>query len=99
MVKGSTPTFTLKLPVHTDMLSAIQVIFVQGNTCSLTIDSDRMTFDGHFVTFTLEEWETLEFAPGVIADLQLSLTTNEGKIYVSDIKRVAVKKKYPEDIV
>lgn len=98
MVKGSTPTFTLKLPVHTDIISDIQVVFVQENTCSLIVEADRMAFDGYFASFTLEEWETLEFAPGVIADLQFSLTTNEGKIYVSDIRKVAVKKKYPEDI-
>ena len=29
MVKGSTPTFTLKLPVHSDIITDIQVIFVQ----------------------------------------------------------------------
>ena len=98
MVKGSTPTFKLKLPVHTDIISTIQVIFVQENYSSLTVESDRMTFDGYYVTFKLEDWETLEFVPGVIADLQLSLSTIDGDVYVSDIKKVAVRKKYPEDI-
>jgi hypothetical protein len=99
MVKGSTPTFTLKLPVHSDIITDIQVIFVQENIFSLTVEADRITLDGYFASFTLEDWETLEFAPGVIADLQFSLTTDEGKIFVSDIKKVAVKKKYPEDII
>ncbi len=98
MVKGSTPTFTIKLPVHTDIINYIQVVFVQENTCSLIVDTDRMVLDGYFASFTLEEWETLEFAPGVIADLQFSLSTKDGKVYVSDIRKVAVQKKYPEDI-
>ncbi len=98
MVKGSTPTFTLKLPVHTDVISYIEAILVQENECSLTIDSERMTFDGYYVSFTLEDWETLEFAPGVIAELQFSFGTSDGSVYVSDIRKVAVKKKYPEDI-
>ena len=51
------------------------------------------------VSFKLEEWETLDFAPGVIADLQLTLSTKDGDVYVSDIKKVAVRKKYPEDII
>jgi hypothetical protein len=99
MVKGSTPTFKLKLPVHSDIINTIEVIFVQENHSSLTVEGDRMTFDGYFVSFKLEDWETLEFAPGVIADLQLTLSTKDGDVYVSDIKKVAVRKKYPEDII
>ena len=98
MVKGSTPTFRLKLPVHTDIITDIQAIFVQENESSLTIENDRMTFDGFYASFTLEDWETLEFVPGIIADLQVTLMTSDGKTYVSDIKKVAVRKKYPEDI-
>ena len=98
MVKGSTPTFTLKLPVHTDIVNAITVIFVQDNGGSLMLDTERMTFDGYFVTFQLEEWETLEFTPGVIADLQFTFATTDGNVYVSEIRKVAVRKKYPEDI-
>ena len=34
-----------------------------------------------------------------VADLQLTLSTKDGDVYVSDIKKVAVRKKYPEDII
>ena len=98
MVKGSTPTFTLKLPVHSDMITYFDVIFVQENEHSLSVDKDRMTFDGYYASFTLEDWETLEFAPGVVAELQFTFGTKDGSVYVSDIRKVAVKKKYPEDI-
>lgn len=99
MVKGSTPTFTLKLPVHTDNVSSIQAVFVQDNECLLTLGIDRMTFSGVYSSFTLEEAETLKFAPGVIADMQVSLSTSDGQVFVSEIKKIAVQKKYPEDIV
>ncbi len=98
MVKGSTPTFTIKLPVHTDTINYIQAVFVQENTCSLIVETDRMVLDGNFASFTLKEWETLEFAPGVIADIQFSLSTKDGNVYVYDIRKIAVQKKYPEDI-
>ena len=98
MVKGSTPTFTLKLPVHTDIISFIEAIFVQGDEFSMSVDKDRMSFDGYCASFTLEDWETLEFVPGVIAELQISLSTTDGKVYVSDTKKISVRKKYPEDI-
>jgi hypothetical protein len=98
MVKGSTPIFTLKLPVHTDTITYIQVVFVQGNDCVLTVEEDRMTYSGMYTSFTLEDWETLEFKSGVIADIQVSVSTNDGQTFVSDIKKLAVQKKYPEDL-
>ena len=98
MVKGSTPIFTLKLPVHTDTITYIQVVFVQGKDCVLTVEEDRMTYSGMYTSFTLEDWETLEFKSGVIADIQVSVSTNDGQTFVSDIKKLAVQKKYPEDL-
>ncbi len=98
MVKGSTPTFTLKLPIQTDVINYIEVVFVQKNNCVLTIEDDRITRSGAYVSFTLEEWETLEFAPGEIVEIQISFSTSNGQVFVSDIKKLAVQKKYPEDI-
>ncbi len=98
MVKGSTPTFTLKLPIHTSAINFIQVMLVQENGHSLTVEGDRMTYNGYYASFTLEDWETLEFIPGIVADLQFTLGATDGNVYVSDIRKIAVKKKYPEDI-
>ncbi len=98
MYKGSTPTFILKLPVHADSITAMQVTFVQENNSMLSIDMERITLDSTYATFTLEEWETLEFVSGLIADIQLTIWTNDGKTIVSDIKKIAIQKKYPEDI-
>ncbi len=98
MVKGSTPTFKLKLPVHSDSITYIQVVFVQGNECVLTVEEDRITYDGYYASFILEEWETLSFAPGVVAEIQLTVSTADGQVFVSDIKKLAIMKKYPEDL-
>ena len=98
MVRGSTPTFRLKLPVHTDIISDVQAYLVQENEASITVEHDRMALDGYYASFTLEDWETLELVPNVVADLQITVVTTDGKIYVSEIKKVAVRKKYPEDI-
>ena len=98
MVKGSTPTFTLKLPVHTDSITYMQVVFVQGNECKLIVESDRIKYRTDCAVFTLEEWETLEFIPGEIAEIQVSFSTNAGQVFVSDIKKLAIQKKYPEDL-
>ncbi len=98
MVKGTTPTFCFALPFNTSSISYIQAVFVQNNDCILTVEDDRMTFDGYNVKFTLEEWETLSFAPNEPAEIQLSVSTYDGQVLVSDIRKTAVRKKYPEDI-
>ena len=98
MVKGSTPTFTLKLPVHTDMITSLEAIIVQEDIASLVIDHERFTFNGYYASFTLEDWESMDFTPGIVAELQMTFRTADGKVYVSDIRKVAIKKKYPEDI-
>ncbi|MBQ7779269.1 MAG: hypothetical protein IJ404_02140 [Clostridia bacterium] len=96
MVKGSTPTFTLKLPVHSDMITYLEAILIQENVWSIVIEHERFTFDGYYASFTLEDWETMEFDPGII-ELQMTFRTDDAKVYVSDIRKVALKKKYPED--
>ncbi|MBE6582185.1 MAG: hypothetical protein E7648_02850 [Ruminococcaceae bacterium] len=96
MVKGSTPTFTLKLPVHTDMITSLEAIIMQEDVWSLIIEHERFTFDGYYATFTLEDWETMEFEPGIV-ELQITFRTDDAKVYVSDIRRIAMRKKYPED--
>lgn len=96
MVKGSTPTFTLKLPVHSDMITSLEAILIQEDVWSIVIEHERFTFDGYYASFTLEEWETMEFDPGVL-ELQITFRTEDTNVYVSDIRKVALKKKYPED--
>lgn len=96
MVRGSTPTFTCDLGTDSALFPSISATFVQEDTLTLLLPHDRMTLDGESVSFSLSEEETLAFAPGT-AELQLRVATEDGTILLSDIRRVAVRRRLPED--
>ena len=98
MRRGSTPTFTVNMPAHSSCFSDVTVVFVQNGNVILTIGNEDLSFDGYSLTFTLSEEQSFMFEAGHIAELQLRAQTTLGQVLVSDIKQIAIMKKYPEDI-
>ncbi|MBQ4064944.1 MAG: hypothetical protein IJD10_02475 [Clostridia bacterium] len=99
MRRGSTPTFVCRLPAAANHFSEIELVFVQDGKELLTVDKGRMTSEKDEVSFTMTEEETMTFAPSVLSELQLRLVDLDGAVWVSDIRTVTVRKKYPEDAV
>ena len=56
---------------------------------------DSLTLSGNEVSFTMSEAESLKFTASVPAEIQIRLVSGEGKIFISEIRRIAVLKKYP----
>lgn len=98
MVRGSTPTFTFKLPMSVSTLKSLDVVFIQNGKTVLSFGLERMTAQDNLVSFTLEEAETFLFSPGSSAEIQLKAVTANGDILISDTRKTHVRKKYPEDI-
>lgn len=98
MVRGSTPTFTFKLPMSVSSLKSLDVIFIQNGKTVLSFGLERMIFEDNCVSFTLEEAETFLFCAGSNAEIQLKAVTENGDILISDTRKTHVRKKYPEDI-
>ncbi len=99
MVKGTTPTIIFRLPVARDSITFAEAFILQSGNDMICIEEERMTFDDTTVSFKLEDWETMSFVPGINAEVQLTVATSDGSILVSDIKKIPVRKKYPEDAV
>lgn len=99
MVRGSTPTFTFKLPMAVSSLKSLDVVFVQNGASVLSFGLERMVFEDNCVSFTLEQEETLLFSAGSSAEVQLKAVTENGEVLMSDIRKTHVRKKYPEDII
>lgn len=97
MIRGSTPTFTCSLPADASLFTEIGVTFVQDGQELVSLTRDDLTASGTSITFTLGEEQTLAFAAGVSAELQLRLVTAEGDIFLSLPKRLAVRRRLPED--
>ena len=86
------------MPAHSSCFSEVTVVFVQNGKVILSLEDDALDFDGYSLTFTLTEEQSFMFEAGHIAELQLRANTTLGQIVVSDIKQIAITKKYPEDI-
>ena len=98
MIRGSTPTFTCSLPADASLFVEIEVIFVQdGKEMIRLTKKDLTAAEGRGITFSLGEEQTLAFAAGVTAELQLRLVTSEGEIFLSLPKRLAVRRRISED--
>ena len=99
MRRGSTPTFVCCLPSAASHYCEIELIFVQDGKEILKIGKNRMSAEQNEVSFTMTVTETMTFAPAVPAEMQLRLVDLDGAVWVSDIRTVTVRKKYPEDAV
>jgi hypothetical protein len=86
------------MPAHSSCFSDVTVVFVQNGKVILTLSNDALSFNDYTLTFTLTEEQSFMFEAGHIAELQLRAQTTLGQVIVSDIKQIAIMKKYPEDI-
>ena len=98
MRRGTTPTFTVKMPSSSSYYTDITVTFVQNREVILTLPFSRLTLRNNTVSFQLTGEETMLFEPECNAEIQLRAEERFGNVLVSDISRLAVRKKYPEDI-
>lgn len=95
MTRGSTPTFVFTLPSDTSVYSDIDIYFAQNGSVILDVTQDALTLSGNEVSFTMTEEESLKFTASVPAEIQIRLVTRNGRIFISEIRRIAVLKRYP----
>lgn len=97
MRRGSTPTFTISLPLDSSRFKDITVSMVQNGKNILSLPFSRITKDANKISFKLTEDETLLFEEGSNAELQLRAVETLGNVLISDVNKIAITKKYPED--
>ncbi|MBQ7125112.1 MAG: hypothetical protein IJO00_01980 [Clostridia bacterium] len=97
MTRGSTPTFSFILPAHTSLFNEIEIFFVQNDSTVLTVTKNELDLKDYEVSFFMTEENSLKFEASVPAEIQIRLVTNDGVILVSEIRRIAIRKKYPVD--
>lgn len=95
MTRGSTPTFVFTLPSDTSVYSDIDIYFAQNGSVILDVTQAALTLSGNEVSFTMTEEESLKFTASVPAEIQIRLVTRDGRIFISEIRRIAVLKRYP----
>ncbi len=97
MRRGSTPTFVFTLPADASCFTEIEILFMQDTREVLRVSRPSLTLKGKEVSFVMSEMQSLAFAPSCNAEVQIRLVTEDGKVLISEIRTLPVRKKYPED--
>lgn len=90
MIRGTTPTHTFILPFSTEIVSAVRVIYKQGETevlCKCETDCEK---DGNAIKVRLTQEETLEFDCKKDVKIQLRVLTMGGDALASKPRIVDV---------
>lgn len=69
--RGTTPTFSFKLPIEAATITKLAVTFKQPGGVTVEKTLDDVTLDGQTVTATLTEEETLSFRAAGTMEIQL----------------------------
>jgi hypothetical protein len=88
MIRGTTPTHNFVLPIETEMVQAIQIIYAQKGETVLTKGKGDCTFDGNSVSVKLTQQETFMFSEDEYVEIQIRVLTPAGDALASHIMRV-----------
>ena len=92
MRQGTTPPHTYVLPMSTDMLQEIEIVYVQeGRTVVRRLKQD-MACEGNKVTLQLTQNDTFSFSAESNVEIQVRVKTNEGAVFGSGSMYVTVEK-------
>lgn len=102
MYRATTPVHVFTLPVLTNTLKDIQVIYKQGETELLKYMDNNilppgMTLDGKDVIISLTQNETKLFEAGKTILAQIRVLTNDGAVMASQQFKISVKGVLNED--
>lgn len=94
MYRGTTPTFTFKLPIDTGTITAASVMFHQAGCESMEKTLEDCTLDGKTLTCSLTEKETLSLRALTLYPLEIQLRVGVGsarmasQIFTVPVERV-----------
>lgn len=89
---GTTPTHYFDLPFSSDVIEGIEIVYCLDDKEIVTKTKSDCTLDGNTVSVKLTQEETFKFKDCEIAEIQMRVSTSDGTVMVSDIKRVTCKR-------
>ncbi len=99
MFRGTTPTHEFILPFEAALLNEIRVTYKQNDAVVLEKTEADCTKDGSSVKVELTQEETLLFDSGFNVDIQLRVSTTDGKALASQIEKVRVCEVLNEEVL
>lgn len=99
MIRGSTPTHNFKLPIETDTLDKIRIIYAQDDNILFVKEKDDCTCDGSTISVKLTQEETFKFDCKKSVQIQIRVKTINGDVIPSKEKLVSVEKCLDNEVI
>lgn len=91
MTRGTTPTLSFCLPIAASTITKLSIMIRQFSGPQIEKTLDDVVKDGHIITATLTEEETLQFRPSRSVEIQLRVGVGDTRM-ASQIWTVPVER-------
>ena len=90
MERGTTPLHTFNLPIDTNVIDRVRIVYAQNGTVVLKKENADCTLEGNLIKVKLTQEDTLNFNGAQPVEIQLRTVLTDGEAYKSQIVRVTV---------
>lgn len=98
MIRGTTPSFTFRLPFNVDYLANAKVIFSQGET-TLEKKLDGCEASGNELTVRMTQEESFLFKCHSYIQVQLRVVTITGDALSTEVFHIKVNQSLDEEVL
>ena len=98
-MRGTTPTHTFTVPIDTDAISKVKVIYAQEDAVLFAKDTEECGCKDGTITVKLTQADTLKFDCKKPAQIQMRILTQDGEALLSDIAYTSVGKCLDNEVI
>jgi hypothetical protein len=99
MTRGTTPTHTFKIPIHSSLVKSVMVIYAQNDKEVFHKDKWDCTMKGNEISVTLAQEETLKFDHRQNVQVQLRILTVDDVAMASLVSVISVKQCLNDEVL
>lgn len=97
--QGTTPTHTFTVPMDTSNFKTVHIAYAQCNEVLFIRQDTDITLNGHTISTTLTQEETLMIDPDKVVAIQIRVVTYAGNALASDIMIVSADMCLEKDVI
>jgi len=86
MRRGTTPTHIFTIPLDSQQIKSVRVVYAQEGRAVIVKENGAFTMNGNVIKLKLTQAETLSLQHDKNVKIQMRFVLNSGESFVSDIK-------------
>lgn len=99
MIRGTTPTHIFTIPLATDLISCVRIIYAQNDIVLFEKQTDDCKLGNQTISTSLTQEETLLFDCKYLVQIQLRLLLNDGSALASKVNYIELEKCLSDEII